>query len=151
VRTDPLVAVLRADHPAAAGDGRPVELSQLKDSAWIAAPAQSACGQAVLHACRSEGFTPEVRHTCSDFAAMLALAASGGQVALVPLMAVTALPPALTARPVADGRLAREVEVAVRPGTAREPAVAACLRALHDLHGPATPPTISSVPVATRP
>ncbi|GAA4986889.1 LysR family transcriptional regulator [Kitasatospora paranensis] len=141
VRTDPLVAVLRTDHPAAAGSGRPVELSQLKDSPWIAAPAQSACGQAVLHACRSAGFTPEVRHTCSDFAAMLALAASGGQVALVPLMAVAALPPSLTARPVADGRLAREVEAAVRPGTAREPAVAACLRALRDLHVPATAPS----------
>ncbi|MFC9324129.1 LysR family transcriptional regulator [Kitasatospora sp. NPDC057015] len=135
VCTDPLVAVLRTDHPAAGAPGRPIDLGELRESEWIAAPAQSACGQALLHACRARGFTPRVRHTCSDFSAMLSLAAAAGQVALVPALAATRLPDSLTSRAVADQGLAREVEAAIRPGTSREPAVAASLRALRRLMG----------------
>ncbi|MFJ3819340.1 LysR family transcriptional regulator [Streptomyces sp. NPDC090056] len=75
LQTDPLVAVLRHDHPAAHPGKNPIELRELADTRWISAPPQTACGDAVLHACRSVGFTPRVRHTCTDFSAMIALAA----------------------------------------------------------------------------
>ncbi|MER7666935.1 LysR family transcriptional regulator [Kitasatospora sp. NPDC096128] len=127
LRTDPLVAVLRADHPAADPAGPPVDLRELADTSWITAPPQTPCGDAVLQACRSAGFTPRVRHTCTDFAAMAALAASGGHTVLIPRIATDRLPPTLTVRPVSDGTLTRTIETAVRQGTAHRPAIAACL------------------------
>ncbi|MFJ6182640.1 LysR family transcriptional regulator [Streptomyces sp. NPDC092295] len=133
LRTDPLVAVLRGDHPAVHPEGSPVELRDLANTPWITAPPQTACGDAVLQACRSAGFTPQVRHTCTDFAAMIALAASSGHTVLIPRMATAHLPPALSVRPVTDTTLARTIETAVRHGTANEPAIAACLTALHAL------------------
>lgn len=128
--TDPLVAVLRRDHPAAHAEGVPIDLGELADTQWITAPARTACGDAVLQACRSAGFIPRVRHTCTDFTAMIALAASAAHTVLVPRMATDQLPPTLITRPVTDHTLARTIEVVVRPDTAREPAVAACLAAL---------------------
>lgn len=133
LQTDPLVAVLRSDHPAFHPEGLPIELRELADTAWIIAPPQTPCGDAVLQACRSVGFTPQVRHTCNDFLAMIALAASGGHTVLIPRMATAYLPPAMAVRPVTDSALARTVEVAVRHGTVHEPAIAACLATLRAL------------------
>ncbi|BBC96278.1 LysR family transcriptional regulator [Streptomyces griseofuscus] len=130
---DPLVAVLRDDHPAARAGGSPVELRELADSEWITAPAHTACGTAVLHACRSAGFAPRVRHTCTDFTAMIALTASCGLPVVLPRMAADRLPPGLVVRPVADPALARTIEVAVRRGAIHEPPVAACLEAVRAL------------------
>ncbi|TQF01740.1 LysR family transcriptional regulator [Kitasatospora acidiphila] len=138
LRADPLVAILPCDHPAARSAHAPIELRELADTLWITAPAQTACGDAVLQACRSAGFTPEVRNICTDFSAMIALAESAGHTALIPRMAATHLPPALIARPVTDGTLARTIEIAIRHDTAHEPAIAACLNTLHTLlKGPA--------------
>jgi DNA-binding transcriptional LysR family regulator len=69
-----------------------------------------------------------VRHTCTDFSAMIALAASGGHTVLIPRLATDRLPPTLTVRPVTDHTLTRTIESAVRHGTAHQPAIAACLR-----------------------
>ncbi|MFJ4186828.1 LysR family transcriptional regulator [Kitasatospora sp. NPDC089509] len=140
LQTDPLVAVLRDDHPAADPAGAPVDLRELADTDWITAPPRTACGDAVLQACRSAGFTPRVRHTCTDFSAMVALAAGGGHTALIPRLATHGLPPNLTARPVTDRGLARTIETAVRQGTAHQPAVAACLAAAALLPEASGPP-----------
>ncbi|MFD7088452.1 LysR family transcriptional regulator [Streptomyces sp. NPDC059896] len=102
LRSDPLVAVLRGDHPAVRPDGSPIEPRELADTPWITAPPRTACGDAVLQACRSAGFTPRVRHTRTDFSAMIALAASGGHTVLIPRMATARLPRALSVRPVTD-------------------------------------------------
>nr|WP_145485116.1 MULTISPECIES: LysR family transcriptional regulator [Streptomyces] len=135
---DPLVAVLPREHPAARPEGAPVELREFADSDWIGAPAHTACGTAVLHACRSAGFTPRVRHTCTDFTAMIALAASCGLPVVLPRMAAAQLPPGLLARPLDDLSLARTIEAAARRGAMREPPVAACLEAVRALVPDAT-------------
>ncbi|MFB7037437.1 MULTISPECIES: LysR family transcriptional regulator [unclassified Streptomyces] len=128
--TDPLVAILPTDHPAVRPKGMPIDLRDLADTQWITAPPQTDCGDAVLRACRSAGFTPQIRHTCTDFSAMIALAASGGHTTLIPRMAAGHLPPTMMARPVTDSSLTRTVETAIRHGTDREPAISACLAAL---------------------
>lgn len=133
LRADPLVAILQTDHRAAEPERSAIDLRELADTPWITAPPQTACGDAVLQACRSAGFTPQVRHTCTDFSAMIALAASGGHTVLIPHMAAAHLPPTLTARPVSDSTLTRTIEIAVRHGTAHEPAIAACLDVLRTL------------------
>ncbi|MFJ4633779.1 LysR family transcriptional regulator [Streptomyces sp. NPDC088847] len=135
LRTDPLVAVLRNDHPAVRPERNPIDLQELADTQWITAPPQTACGNAVLQACRSAGFTPQIRHTCTDFSAMIALAASVGHTLLIPRLATTHLPPMLAARPVTDSTLTRTIETAVRHGTAHEAAIAAGLTALRTLDG----------------
>ncbi|MFG2191686.1 LysR family transcriptional regulator [Streptomyces sp. NPDC048639] len=135
--TDPLLVVLPAAHPAAAeghrteGDGgEPLALASLADTPWITASEGTACHDATLFACRHAGFTPQVRHTCSGFAAMLTLAATGAGAVLVPGLAAAALPPGLVARTVDIPGLTRAIEAAVRRGTGDRPAVAACLEAL---------------------
>ncbi|MFE9139537.1 LysR family transcriptional regulator [Streptomyces sp. NPDC007355] len=133
LRTDPLVAILRSDHPAADPERSPIDLRELAGAPWITAPPQTACGDAVLQACRLAGFTPQVRHTCTDFSAMIALAASSGYTVLIPHVAAALLPPTLAARPVRDHTLTRTIETAVGPGTALEPRIAACLTALRIL------------------
>ncbi|WP_212911340.1 LysR substrate-binding domain-containing protein [Streptomyces sp. TS71-3] len=60
-----MVAVLRGDHPAADPEEGPIELRELAGASWIAAPAQTACGDAFLQACRSAGFAPRIRHICT--------------------------------------------------------------------------------------
>ncbi|WP_448316836.1 LysR family transcriptional regulator [Streptomyces sp. CO7] len=145
LRTDPLVAILRGDHPAAGLERHPIDLRELAGAQWITAPPRSACGEAVLQACRSAGFTPRVRHTCTDFHSMIALAASGGHTALVPRMAAADLPPSLTARPVTDSTLTRTIETAVRHGTAHEAGIAAglaALRAIEPAPEPLTEPAL---------
>ncbi|MFD4785921.1 LysR family transcriptional regulator [Streptomyces sp. NPDC058459] len=135
LRTDPLVAVLRHDHPAYRAERTPIDLRELANTSWITAPPRTACGDAVLQACRSAGFAPQIRHTCTDFSAMIALAASSGHTVLIPRMAAVHLPPTLVARPVTDGTLTRTIETAVRHGTGHEPAITAgltTLRALSD-------------------
>ncbi|MFJ5521305.1 LysR family transcriptional regulator [Streptomyces griseoluteus] len=132
LRTDPLVALLPKDQPDARPADDPVDLRELADTSWIIAPPHTDCGAAVLQACRSGGFTPQVRHTCTDFSAMIALAASGRHTVLLPRMAAVGLPPTLAARPVADDTLSRTIAVAIRHGTANEPAIAACLTALQE-------------------
>ncbi|MEU6080760.1 LysR family transcriptional regulator [Streptomyces sp. NPDC047108] len=130
--TDPLLVVLPASHPASARrDGtEPLALASLAKTPWITAAEGTACHDATLFACRHAGFTPQVRHTCSGFAAMLTLAATGAGAVLVPGLAATALPPGLVARPVDTPGLTRTIEAAVRRGTGDRPAVAACLDAL---------------------
>ncbi|MFF7242208.1 LysR substrate-binding domain-containing protein [Streptomyces collinus] len=146
LRIDPLVAVLRYDHPVA-GPGRPpIDLRELADTPWITAPPQTPCGDAVFQACRSAGFTPKVRHTCTDFSAMIALAANGGHTVLIPRMATAQLPPALTARPVTDNTLTRTIEAAVRHGTTHEPTIAASLAGLRLLSGSTEDSTESNHP-----
>ncbi|MFB7652995.1 MULTISPECIES: LysR substrate-binding domain-containing protein [unclassified Streptomyces] len=141
LRTDPLVAVLRNDHSAARTGRPPIDLRELAGSAWITAPPETACGSAVLQACRSAGFTPRVRHTSTDFTTMIALAATGDHAVLIPRMAAAQLPPPLIARPVADKGLTRTIETAVRHGTAHEPSIAACLATLRTLDDGAAPAT----------
>ncbi|WP_329575313.1 LysR family transcriptional regulator [Kitasatospora sp. NBC_01250] len=133
LRTDPLLAVLPRDHPAALTAHSPIALRDLADTPWTIAPPHTACGDAVLQACRAAGFTPQVRNTCTDFAAMIALTESTGHATLIPRMATAHLPPTLTARPITDTTLARTIEIAVRHDTAHEPAIAVCLNTLRTL------------------
>jgi DNA-binding transcriptional LysR family regulator len=84
LRSERLVAVLPADHPAAADDT--VALATLRGSAFVTHPSghRSVMYDAVMQACRRAGFVPaevvEVRET----ATLVAFVAAGMGVALVP-------------------------------------------------------------------
>ncbi|MFF4982335.1 LysR substrate-binding domain-containing protein [Streptomyces sp. NPDC001046] len=127
VLDDPLIAVVDEER---FGGASPLDLRNLAAEPWILAPSRTACGEAVLHACRLAGFTPQVRHTASDFSAIIALAAHSRLPALVPRLAVTHLPPGLTKRTLTDRTLARTVELAARTTSTGEPALTACAAAV---------------------
>lgn len=84
LRSERLVAVLPADHPAAAGQS--VALADLRAETFVTHPSghRSVMFAAVMDACRRAGFLPgdvvEVRET----AALVAFVAAGTGVALVP-------------------------------------------------------------------
>ncbi|MFF4652270.1 LysR family transcriptional regulator [Streptomyces sp. NPDC001380] len=147
---DPLLLVL-PEGRAREAEGAVADLAAYADLPWVLAPDGSACREAALHACRSAGFTPDVRHTAADFPGAVALAAAGGAAALVPrsaVAAVAALPGGSAVRPLADPGLARVVEACVRTGTDTHPAVRACVRILAELGrrcggggAPADPPS----------
>ncbi|WP_063774072.1 LysR family transcriptional regulator [Streptacidiphilus rugosus] len=140
--TDSFVAVLPAGHPSAALRA-PLDLEELAEAHWVTAPAGTACGDAVLQACRAVGYTPKVRHTCADFTTMTALADLGGHVALVPGLAASHMPPTLTTRPLRHGTLSRTIDIALRSGTERDPAITAALRLLQST----APALLAPVPV----
>jgi DNA-binding transcriptional LysR family regulator len=64
--------------------GEPHPLRRWRAAPWIVAPGDTRCGTMTIRACEAAGFTPDARHVVDDFPAVLALAAIGGGVALVP-------------------------------------------------------------------
>lgn len=84
LRTEPLVAVLPAHHPLAAG--RQIPLSSLSDEPFVIHPSQprSAIHDRVLSACDRAGFQPEPLIEVGETATLVVLVAAGHGVALVP-------------------------------------------------------------------
>ncbi|THA26235.1 LysR family transcriptional regulator [Streptomyces sp. RKND-216] len=141
---DPLAVVLPDGHPVAGADATaPVDLRDLADADWIAAPEGGSCRDATLLACRHAGFTPRTVHTCADFGATLTLVGAGAGVALVPRLALTSPPPGVRAYDVGAPSVGRSVEAVVRRGAAGHPAIGAVLGALAD--------AASSRPAGRRP
>ncbi|MDH6578001.1 LysR family transcriptional regulator [Kitasatospora sp. MAP5-34] len=103
-------------------------------SPWIMAPPGTLCHTMTLRACQAAGFTPRIRHQIDDFATVLALAAGGQGVALVPYLGSAAPPPGvvLTRMP-----MSRRTHTAFRSGAAAHPAVAAFTSALRSAVPPA--------------
>jgi DNA-binding transcriptional LysR family regulator len=82
-----LVAVLPAEHPAARRTApRALELSTLADERFVLFPRASApdAYDAIIAACRSGGFTPDVVYEASNDHALVSLVAAGLAVSLVP-------------------------------------------------------------------
>jgi DNA-binding transcriptional LysR family regulator len=105
-------------------------LEQARTEPWILAGPGTLCHSLALHLCRQAGFTPRARHYADDFATVLALAAAGQGVALVPRLALSDSTPGvrLTALPTR-----RRTRIAYRRGGAGHPAVAAFVSALRSV------------------
>jgi DNA-binding transcriptional LysR family regulator len=94
--SDPLLALLSAEHPLAAADH--VRWSDLAHSDWVVESGDTLFAQQVTAHCRRAGFEPRVRARVRDFATQAALISALGLVAVVPRTAV-ALSDQVTARP----------------------------------------------------
>lgn len=120
--------VLPVDHVLARRRRAP--LSSLPDAVW--AGGQPGTGHREMHirACRElGGFEPDIRHASDDLLILLELVRSSGACALLPDLVHADRDPSVAVRPLADGRLAREVFLLTRP--TRSPAIAAVADALH--------------------
>ena len=84
LRTEPLVAVLPADHPAA-GPG-PVDLADLADQPFVVHPGghRSTMHEVVLAACAAAGFRPGTLVEVAETSTLVVSVAAGAGVALVP-------------------------------------------------------------------
>ncbi|MEU9126991.1 LysR family transcriptional regulator [Kitasatospora sp. NPDC048540] len=100
---------------------------------WIAAPPESACGQALARLAAEHALTPRRAHVCMEFPAVLALVEAGLGAAVVPLLALAGVPQGRVAAAALPGVGHRVVSVHHRAGTAGpEPVVAAVVGALAD-------------------
>lgn len=130
--------VPRAEEPGLGGEAlftepmylaapTPSTIADHHHSPWIMAPPGTLCHTMAVRACQAAGFTPQVRHQIDDFATVLALAAAGQGVALVPQLGAAAPPPGVTLTRVP---ISRRTRTAFRNGAAAHPAVTAFTTAL---------------------
>ncbi|NUR88059.1 MAG: LysR family transcriptional regulator, partial [Nonomuraea sp.] len=99
-----------------------------RDDSWIMSKPGTLCHTMAIRACQAAGFEPRVRHHIDDFDTVLAFAAAGQGVALVPRLAALSPPDevALTRLP-----LSRRTHAAFRRGYGDHPAVRAAVAAFH--------------------
>ncbi len=128
---------LPAGHPLVGR--RRVPIAALADAAWASTTAGT--GHRAMHVriCRALGdFEPDIRHASDDFLTLQALVATGQACSVLPdLVFRFHQDAAVAARPLAEGRVEREVFAVTR--RSRPPAVEAVLGALHAAAARATP------------
>ncbi|MDX3236249.1 LysR family transcriptional regulator [Streptomyces sp. ME03-5709C] len=136
---EPFDAVLPAGHPladAGAGTGVPsgsVRVADLAGETWIGPYPGNPCHDVVVLACEYAGFQPRLEHSSDDFRAVVALAAAGAGVALVPRIALRDMDLSNVAvRPVDDVVATRRVFAAVRRGAEEHPLLRPVLDALRE-------------------
>lgn len=126
---EPFDAVLPLGHRLAAS-GR-VQVSGLADEPWIGPYPGNPCHDVVVLACEYAGFKPRLEHSSDDFRAVVALAAAGAGVALVPRSALRGMDlTGVVVREVDDVRATRRVFAAVRRGAEEHPLIRPVLGAL---------------------
>jgi len=123
--TEPLLLML----PAAETAPEPVDLRTLSDARWIGGLAGTQYAAAVERACRAAGFAPRIEHRADEASLLIALAAAGLGVGLLPALAGVPQPGLRYAHARPDPPR-RHVAVFVRRGAAARPALAVTLEAL---------------------
>ncbi|MGN9837330.1 LysR family transcriptional regulator [Nonomuraea sp. H19] len=101
-------------------------VAEAREDAWITNKPGTLCHTMAIRACQAAGFEPRVRHHIDDFDTVLAFAAAGQGVALVPRLAATAPPPGVTLTRLP---LSRRTLAAFRRGYGEHPAVRAAVAA----------------------
>ncbi|MGO9079731.1 MAG: LysR family transcriptional regulator [Streptosporangiaceae bacterium] len=124
---DPLVVAVPDSHPVA--EREIADLRELSCTTWVTGADRGPCAEISFAACAMAGFTPDIRHRVNDWAAALALVATGTGIALVPRLAVPASAPGVTLRPLMPST-GRTIYAAVRAGSQDSPTVAAVLDSL---------------------
>jgi DNA-binding transcriptional LysR family regulator len=124
---EPVQIALAADR---APDG-PVDLATLEDAAWATGEEGGSLEALVRRVCNEHGhFEPHLRHHTNELSMLLALAAHGEAVTLLPQIAVYGAPSTVAARPIRGAQLTRTVFTAARDGSDRRPALKAVRDAL---------------------
>ncbi|GAB2960997.1 LysR family transcriptional regulator [Nonomuraea fastidiosa] len=101
-------------------------IAAARDDPWITGKPGTLCHLMAIRACQAAGFEPIVRHHIDDFDTVLAFAAAGQGVALVPHLAATAPPEGVRLTPLPLGR---RTLAAFRRGNGEHPAIRAAVTA----------------------
>ena len=124
--SEPLLLVLPTGHPGP----EPIPLRSLRDADWIGGLVGTQFAAALETACRSAGFMPRIEHRADEARLYQALAGAGLGVGMLGALACTPAPGVRYARP-AKPAPRRLVSALLRGGSARRPALAATVDALH--------------------
>lgn len=123
--TEPIWLAIRADDPYAATE---VDLADLSRHPWITPQRGLTCFEMTDRACGLAGFRPTIVAETPDFDVQLELVRTGAGVALIPQLAIAALPAGvLLARPRQD--IARRILAARRSTMRADPGLDALVRA----------------------
>ena len=128
ILVEPIRAVVASNHRLAASQA-PIELAELAQEPWIQCNSPN-CRLLLERAAREAGFAPAVAFRTDDYPTAIALVDAGVGVALLPAIALRALPAGVRALPLASPLLTRHVLAAVPPGPQRSPAADAMLEML---------------------
>jgi DNA-binding transcriptional LysR family regulator len=133
---DPYLLVLPAGHSEA--HRRAIKLSALADDTWVAtASARCDSRKTVIRACGEAGFTPRFELEADEFPTTVGFVAAGLGVAMVPRLALDAVPSDVVVRQPAEPTPIREVyAVTARERSAADTALVEHLRvAAHAIAG----------------
>nr|WP_260408194.1 LysR family transcriptional regulator [Planomonospora venezuelensis] len=123
---EPFDVVLPRGHRLVDGE---IAVADLAGETWIGPYPGNPCHDVIALACEHAGFTPEFAHSSDDFSAVVALAAAGAGVAMVPRLALRGTDlSGVVVCPVAGPQ--RRVFAAVRRGAERHPLLVPLLDAL---------------------
>ncbi|WP_320783351.1 LysR family transcriptional regulator [Streptomyces sp. CRN 30] len=126
---EPFDAVVPVSHRLS--DAAEVPLAELAKDPWIGPYPGNPCHDVVMLACENAGFQPSPEHYSDDFRAVVALAAAGAGVALVPRTALRGMDlTGVEVRPVDGAAPTRRVFAAVRRGAEGHPLISPVLDAL---------------------
>jgi DNA-binding transcriptional LysR family regulator len=120
--SDQLMAVLPADHPLATGPDP--TLQALAEEPFVLS--RGGCERLILEAFAAAGLAPRVAFEVQEASTIVAMAAEGLGVSVVPQLAAAAAPPGVVLRPLVP-RLDRELALAVPSLDEAPPAVHALL------------------------
>jgi len=120
IASDPVWLAVRSAH--ASDEGRSVSLADYAERSWIVPSSELTCHTMVERACGLAGFRPRVVAESTDFATQLALVPAGAGVALVPDLAVEAVPEGVVLHPLADP-VSRSVFLAARTSARNDPGI----------------------------
>jgi DNA-binding transcriptional LysR family regulator len=127
---DPLVLVVARTHPAADPE-RPVNLRELRNEPWLAAPAGEPSREAVDRLLAAVGVTPPVPSEFEGLGTIANLVARGLGIAIMPRLAVGAYERRVVVREMPAGLdLARDVFAVARTASLMRPSVSVIVSAL---------------------
>jgi DNA-binding transcriptional LysR family regulator len=127
---DPLVLVVPRGHRVADASV-PVDLHELRDEAWLAAPAGEPSRQAVDSLLADAGGVPPAPWEFEGLAAILSLVARGIGIAALPRLALAAGEGRVVVRELPGAARWRDVYAVARASSVHRPSVAVILTALH--------------------
>jgi DNA-binding transcriptional LysR family regulator len=129
--SDDMACCLPVDHALAAE--REIELAWLAGEVFVA-PYDCVCRDALTHACRHAGFTPEIASETNDYMAMQALVAARVGLAVMPrLVAAMAVREEVVILPLAPRTLTRTVSIVSRRDGFRSAATSTMRAVLHEV------------------
>lgn len=126
---DPYRIILPRAHPLASR--RSIALTDLSEDPWVGTTCASAkCGAIAIDACLRAGFAPKVAIDSDEFATAVGFVAAGLGVALVPLLALGAIPEDVRVRRVRGEQPRRRVYAVTRPASSAQKTVSVMVDAL---------------------
>ena len=122
IATENVYLAVHSDDYRVSDGAATADLGDYAQHDWIVPHRQWTCSEMVLRACGLAGFEPRAVAEATDFSVILSLVSAGAGVALVPQLAIAAVPDGVVLRTLAVP-VRRHLFVVTRPATATDPGI----------------------------